>query len=203
MMKLFNGFGIIGSVFQQIFMVFNQFVFQTVQRCPYFFASRLYAQYKAGFRIDALPGSYWLLDREFLWLVETAIESASIWKPSQLTRLLLNFDLLKAGQIDAELAKKFRRVQKENFSKMSKFSNFCNFLGSCNSGGIHLVAFYFKLHMFLCNKNYESSEEILHEIKNEFLDEGKGSSADQLWTWRSRRTWRVHRPIEIPSVEPW
>ena len=108
------------------------------------------------------------------WLAETTIESASIWKPSQLTRLLLNFDLLKAGQIDADLAKKFRRVQKENFSKMSKFSNFCNFLGSCNSGGIHLVAFYFKLHMFLCSKNYESAEEILHQIKNEFLDEGKG-----------------------------
>ena len=57
---------------------------------------------------------------------------------------------------------------------MSKFSNFCNFLGSCNSGGIHLVAFYFKLHMFLCSKNYESAGEILHQIKNEFLDEGKG-----------------------------
>jgi len=107
-------------------------------RCPYFFASRLYAQYK-------------------------------------LTRLLLTIDLLKTGQIDAELAKKIRRVQKENFSKMSKFSSFCNFLGSCNSGGKHLVAFYFKLHMFLCNKNYESAVEILHQIKNEFLDEGSSS----------------------------
>ena len=85
---------------------------------------------------------------------------------------------MKAGQIDAELAKKIRRVQKENFSKMSKFSNFCNFLGTCNSGGMHLVAFYFKLHMFLCNKNYESAEEILHQIKNEFLDEAKSFTAD-------------------------
>ena len=85
---------------------------------------------------------------------------------------------MKAGQIDAELAKKFRRVQKDNFSKMSKFSNFCNFLGSCNSGGIHLVSFYFKLHMFLCNKNYDSAEEILHQIKNEFLDEGDNIEPD-------------------------
>ena len=77
---------------------------------------------------------------------------------------------------------------------MSKFSNFCNFLGSCNSGGIHLVAFYFKLHMFLCNKNYESSEEILHQIKNEFLDEGKGSSADHLavQSEHSGFSWTVH-----------
>lgn len=30
--------------------------------------------------------------------------------------------------------------------------------------------------MFLCSKNYESAEEILHQIKNEFLDEGNGLS---------------------------
>ena len=76
MMKLFNGFGPIGSVFDEnlwffeeiikiierqghVLVIFGNFLFQTAQRCPYFFASRLYAQYKAGFQINALSGSYW------------------------------------------------------------------------------------------------------------------------------------------------
>ena len=158
MMKLFNGFGIIGSVFHQMFMVFKSLinlVFKLSKDARIFSLRDSMLNIRLDFKLMLCRAPIGFSAES--WLVETAIDPASIWKPSQLTRLLLNFDLLKAGQIDAELAKKFRRVQKENFSKMSKFSNFCNFLGSCNSGGIHLVAFYFNLHMFLCNKNYESA----------------------------------------------